>query len=113
MVVRDMSKGALLAKAQEAKFEDNYVLGAKIGEGGYSVVYEGAHKHSMELVAVKCVEKSRLTPREMTGLIEEVKVMRQVGCATAAARAALVDLQPSYNHPSAESPEHRPLNCVL
>lgn len=89
-MVRDMSKGALLAKAQEAKFEDNYVLGAKIGEGGYSVVYEGAHKHSMELVAVKCVEKSRLTPREMTGLIEEVKVMRQVGVA-AAARAALVD----------------------
>ena len=73
-----MGHAELLAQAQNAKFSDAYVLGAKIGEGGYSLVYEGAHKTTRELVAVKCVEKARLTEQEENGLIEEVKVMRKV-----------------------------------
>lgn len=69
---------ASLGRPQSSKFADDYVLGARIGEGGYSVVYEGAHKASRELVAVKCVEKKRLSAHEKRGLIEEVKVMRKV-----------------------------------
>lgn len=64
--------------AMRSKFDDDYVLGAKIGEGGYSLVYEGVHRRTRELVAVKCVEKSRLTKMEEKGLIEEVRVMRKL-----------------------------------
>lgn len=63
---------------QSDTFEEDYVIGKKIGEGGYSVVHECVHRRLGHRSAVKIVEKSRLDVRETAGLHQEVKVMREL-----------------------------------
>jgi len=59
----------------DAPFASAYLLGDRIGEGAYSVVYRGTHLASGEAVAVKIARKAAMTPVEQRRLLEEVRIM--------------------------------------
>ena len=54
-----------------------YVLGKELGEGGFCKVRLGVHRLSGAKVAVKVVDKLRLSgPAERKRMLREVRVMR-------------------------------------
>lgn len=60
---------------EEGRVTDDYVLGDKIGEGAYSVVYRALHAGTGEPVAIKVARKSSLSPAELRRLVDEVVIM--------------------------------------
>lgn len=66
----------LLAPLREdGRVTDDYVLGDKIGEGAYSVVYRALHAGTGEPVAIKVARKASLSPAELRRLVDEVVIM--------------------------------------
>lgn len=60
---------------EEGRVTDDYVLGDKIGEGAYSVVYRALHAGTGEPVAIKVARKASLSPAELRRLVDEVVIM--------------------------------------
>jgi hypothetical protein len=60
---------------QPRAFDDDYVLGAKLGEGAYSTVYRGCHRETGAEVAVKVAPKARLSSADISRLVEEVSAV--------------------------------------
>lgn len=58
---------------QPRAFAEDYELGRRLGEGAYSTVYQARHRSSGEEVAVKVAPKVRLSPSDITRLMEEVR----------------------------------------
>lgn len=50
----------------------------KLGEGQFAIVRRGVHKVTGQIVAVKCIELSRLTKEDEDALEVEVEVMRKL-----------------------------------
>lgn len=63
-------------KNSGSKFAESYKLIKELGEGAYSVVYEGKHRETKERVAVKVIKKKGLPPAEYENLTHEVGIMR-------------------------------------
>jgi serine/threonine protein kinase len=59
-------------------FSDDYELGRKLGDGGYSEVFLCIHKKTRDEFAVKIIAKSRLDDSGLRALTEEVRVTRKV-----------------------------------
>ncbi len=59
-------------------FSDDYDLGRKLGDGGYSEVFLCIKKATGEEFAVKIIAKSRLDSSGLRALTEEVRVTRKV-----------------------------------
>ena len=60
-------------------FGEDYTLGRKLGDGGYSEVFLCTHRVSGDQFAVKVIAKSRLDGSGLRALTEEVRVTRKVG----------------------------------
>ncbi len=63
---------------EKTLFADDYSLGRKLGDGGYSEVYQCAHRAHGTPAAVKIIAKSRLDDASLRALKEEVRVMKRV-----------------------------------
>jgi RIO-like serine/threonine protein kinase len=63
---------------EDTKFDDDFEIGDKLGEGAYSVVYRAVHRASGEAVAVKFAPKSKMTPVEVRRLQDEVAVLARL-----------------------------------
>lgn len=57
---------------------DNYTLGEKLGEGGFSVVKAGRSKADGAKVAVKIITRANLKPDDLTALHLEVQTMQKL-----------------------------------
>lgn len=57
---------------------DSVILTEKLGSGTYATVYKGISKITKEVVAVKCIERARLTTSSAENLFTEIKVMKQL-----------------------------------
>jgi serine/threonine protein kinase len=49
-----------------------------LGSGTYATVYKGITKSNKQTVAVKCIERKRLTTLAAENLLTEIKVMKQL-----------------------------------
>lgn len=58
--------------------KDCYTLGAKLGEGGFSIVKEGVHNVTKEKVAVKIIKRDGLKPDEVVALKKEMRILQQL-----------------------------------
>ena len=65
-------------KGEDSKFDRDYELGHKLGDGGYSEVFHCRNRLTGIPAAVKIIEKSRLDESGKRALREEVRVMKQV-----------------------------------
>jgi len=63
--------------AEEGDINDKYILGAWLGQGGFSVVREATCKEDGEKYAVKIVEKGLISD-EIKLLRREIEIMKQV-----------------------------------
>ena len=63
---------------EDSDIHDDYLLGEKLGEGAYSVVYRGSHRASGQAVAVKVAPKARMSAPEVRRLMDEVAVMARL-----------------------------------
>lgn len=59
----------------DREYTDDYDVGKQIGSGAYSKVYQCSDKATGEAYAVKVVTKSRLKPKDLAALQDEVEVM--------------------------------------
>eukprot|EP00944_MAST-04C_sp_MAST-4C-sp1_P000179 g179.t1 len=59
-----------------ATFAESYKLIKELGEGAYSVVYEGKHRGTKERVAIKVIKKKGLPQTEYENLTHEVGIMK-------------------------------------
>jgi serine/threonine protein kinase len=57
-------------------FEDEYVIGDKLGAGHYSEVFVCTHKKTGDQFAVKVIDKSKSTPKQLLDIMREVDVMK-------------------------------------
>lgn len=55
---------------------DSYTLGAKLGEGGYSIVKAGTHKVTHNKVAVKIVKRTNIDQEDEEALRQEVAILQ-------------------------------------
>eukprot|EP00727_Mastigamoeba_balamuthi_P006963 m51a1_g2888 putative protein kinase domain containing protein (385) ;mRNA; r:420569-422354 len=60
------------------KLEDRYDVGEKLGFGAQSVVYAGTDKTSGEKVAIKVVDKRRMSESNLKSLQREIVIQRQL-----------------------------------
>ena len=59
--------------------EDNYVLRSKIvGQGAFSKVYLGSSISKSEDVAIKIMDRTKLTKEEEDRLVAEVSILREL-----------------------------------
>ncbi|KZS96920.1 other/ULK/ULK protein kinase [Sistotremastrum niveocremeum HHB9708] len=55
-----------------------YVLSAEIGKGSFATVYRGYHEVTRQVVAVKTVSRSILTPKLVDNLWSEIHILKQL-----------------------------------
>eukprot|EP01113_Clastostelium_recurvatum_P001880 TRINITY_DN1077_c0_g1_i1.p1 TRINITY_DN1077_c0_g1~~TRINITY_DN1077_c0_g1_i1.p1 ORF type:complete len:484 (+),score=137.89 TRINITY_DN1077_c0_g1_i1:145-1596(+) len=75
-----------LASSQSAKkvpphlqpISDKYEVGKELGRGGFSVVYQGESRATQEHVAIKDIDKNKLTPADFVLLQREVEIMTKL-----------------------------------
>jgi len=59
-------------------FEDDYLIGDKLGAGHYSEVFRCTKKATNEVFAVKVINKTKLTPKQMQDIMTEVTTMKML-----------------------------------
>ncbi len=57
---------------------DRYILGEKLGEGGYSIVKAGTSKIDGSKVAVKIITRKSMAPDDLAALYLEVKTLKSL-----------------------------------
>lgn len=65
----------------EMKFDDepvDYDFQEKLGEGAFSVVYRAIHIPSKQVVAVKVIDKSKLTGEQLANVSNEITIMKKL-----------------------------------
>ena len=63
----------------EASFHTSYELGFEpLGEGAFSTVKRGVKRDDGAVVAVKCVQRKALNPREVANLEREVTILQEI-----------------------------------
>ena len=70
--------GMLSDLSEEGLFADSYDLGARLGEGAYSLVFRARHRASGLEVAVKVAAKERMSENDRKRLVEEVAIMARL-----------------------------------
>lgn len=58
--------------------DSDYRLTRRLGAGAFSVVREGEHMRTGQRVAVKCIDKQKLSEEEAVALREEIAILAQV-----------------------------------
>ena len=66
---------------EPTNFADDYDLGRKLGDGGYSEVFLCVNKKTGDEFAVKIIAKTRLDSSGLRALTEEVRVTRKASAA--------------------------------
>lgn len=56
----------------------DYILGPRIGSGSFAVVWRSRHRHSGLEVAVKEIDKTRLSPKVGESLIKEISILSTI-----------------------------------
>lgn len=75
----ELAAAAVVATSSSpGTFEKSYTLGDKVGEGSFSVVREATHNSSGDVVAVKIVQKSALSPQDRDALESEIAILKQL-----------------------------------
>jgi serine/threonine protein kinase len=59
------------------KVTDDYELGKKLGTGAYSVVRRAVRRRDGLVVAIKCVDRTKLNHTELENLTREVSIMQE------------------------------------
>lgn len=65
-------------KKPAVKIEDKYEMGKIIGRGAFSVVREAIRKSNGAKYAVKCIDKKKITKKELTLLEREIDIMKRL-----------------------------------
>jgi serine/threonine protein kinase len=68
----------LAAHKTQSRFADEYTLGKELGAGTFSVVREATHKATGEKFAIKCIKRAQLSSEDLTALVAEVKILREM-----------------------------------
>lgn len=76
--VRDEWVQKLQHAAQVIPIEEDYVIGHEIGKGRFSIVCECVNKKTMEISAVKIIDKTVVEPEEKSLLRTEIAVLKLV-----------------------------------
>jgi predicted Ser/Thr protein kinase len=63
---------------QKAQMEARYTVGAQIGQGGFSVVYEGMEKSTGKKVAIKVIDKKKQDAGQLKLLEREITIMQKL-----------------------------------
>lgn len=53
-----------------------YSIGKRIGKGKFGTVYQGTHYKTGEIVAIKAMDKSRVTQKDLEGLRAEIAILK-------------------------------------
>mmetsp|Transcript_11386 Transcript_11386/g.19484 ORF Transcript_11386/g.19484 Transcript_11386/m.19484 type:complete len:394 (-) Transcript_11386:125-1306(-) len=67
-----------LYRASGTNFDKFYEMGRQIGSGAYGKVFEGKNKATGELVAIKTIEKSRASAKELKYIQRESAILTRV-----------------------------------
>jgi calcium/calmodulin-dependent protein kinase I len=59
-------------------FTDKFFVGKEMGQGAFSIVYEGTKVETGEKYALKCVRKADLEDDDIDGLVQEIEVLKQL-----------------------------------
>ncbi|KAL1916433.1 uncharacterized protein VTP21DRAFT_5624 [Calcarisporiella thermophila] len=73
-----MSGSSRKAPPDEAQKVGDYILGDEIGRGSFAVVYRGRHKTNGGMVAVKAVQRSKLTKKLLENLESEIAILKGI-----------------------------------
>ena len=64
--------------SSETRLVGDYILGPRIGSGSFAVVWRSRHRQSGDEVAVKEIDKKRLSPKISESLDEEITILRAI-----------------------------------
>jgi len=64
--------------AKQSKVEDDYEFGEELGQGAFSVVYLGKKKSTGEQVAIKVLDKTRITAKDYECMKDEIGILPQL-----------------------------------
>lgn len=67
-----------VASGAAVKLNENYTMGGKLGEGGYSIVNLATHKTTKEQVAVKIVKRKNIDMEDEEALRQEVAILKEL-----------------------------------
>lgn len=65
----------MFIKQHDGSFENSYKLQKKLGEGGFGSVYICEHKETYEQRAVKIVEIYKISKKDLSLTMEEMKIL--------------------------------------
>jgi calcium/calmodulin-dependent protein kinase I len=69
---------SFMSQIPRLRFEDVYELKTQIRKGSYAVVWQGVHRQSGEIFAVKVVQRNGLKPSDDAAVLNEVAIMQQL-----------------------------------
>lgn len=72
------SCNSVVSKHPRIKFADVYELKTKLRKGSYATVWEGIHKQSEQIIAVKVIERKDLQPKDDEAVLNEVATMQSL-----------------------------------
>lgn len=81
---------------QKFKFENHYLLGDNISKGSFGVVYKTKHNVTKQEFAVKVINRSKLTKRDVDVVLREVEILKD--CTDIEYIIKLVDFYESPTH---------------
>jgi len=67
-----------LCYTSTTNFQDEYLLGDKLGAGSFSVVRRAKHRKTGKEYAIKCFSKDKLHEQDVKDIHMEVKVLRMM-----------------------------------
>ena len=89
-------------------FEDKYVLGEELGKGAYAIVYRCTSKERGDAWAVKVIDKTKAGPKDISDVLHEVNMMKEVGHHPNVVRLYALTHSPTHSltHPPTHSLTH-------
>lgn len=66
-------------KGKMPTFEEKYIIGEELGKGAYATVYRCTHRERGDHWAVKVIDKSKAGPKDISDVMHEVNMMKEIG----------------------------------